>query len=110
METIGINKPDNLYANINFPEVRSTRSIPDGISVKRGDILGINYRPIVTGGTPDSVALENIGENDTVRICSVAESGEFNANALFTGDDTTPMDWETDLRVRCNIYVRSPAP
>jgi hypothetical protein len=109
METIGTFTPDNLYADIGFPEVRETRNIPAGTAVKRGDILGDDFKPIITGGTPDGIALSDIGATDTIRICEVALTGAFNANALFTGDATTPDDWKDDLR-KLSIFVRHPAP
>ncbi|MDR0475556.1 MAG: hypothetical protein LBH43_18020 [Treponema sp.] len=110
METIGINTPDNLYADIGFPEVRETREIPAGVAVKRGDILSEESKPIKAEGTVDCIALENIAVDSTIRICTVAVAGAFNANALFTGDSTTPEDWKKDLRRLCNIYLRHPAP
>jgi hypothetical protein len=110
METIGTFTPENLYADIGFPEVRDTRVIPAGTAVKRGDILGTDFKPVKTGGTPDSIALEDIGADAAVRVCSVALTGAFNANALTTGDNTTADDWKAALRKECSIFVRHPAP
>jgi hypothetical protein len=109
METIGISKPDNLYSDIGFPEVRDTRAIPAGIAVKRGDILGVNFEPIKTGGTPDGIVLGDVAADADVRVCVIALTGAFNANALYTGDTTTPADWKDDLR-KLSIFVRQPAP
>jgi hypothetical protein len=109
MKTIGTFTPDNLYADIGFPEIRETRAVPAGTAVKRGDILGDDFEPIAAGGTVDSIALEDVAADAAVRICTVALTGAFNASALSTGDATTPDDWKDDLR-RLSIFVRHPAP
>ena len=108
MEHIGTFEPDNLYAG-GFPEARETITIPAGVAVKRGDILSEDGRPIVTGETPDCIALDNIPANAPMRVCTISYTGDFNANALFTGDNSTPMDWKKPLR-KLNIFVRQPAP
>ena len=105
---IGASKSDNLYAG-GFPETRDIRTIPAGTAVKRGDILGANFKPILTGGTPDSIALEDVSAAAEMRVITVSLTGEFNANALSTGDATTPDDWKGDLR-KLSIFVRHPAP
>ena len=109
METSGIFNPDNLYSDIGFPEVRDTRAIPAGKAVKRGDILGVNLEPIKANGTVFGIALENIDAANPIRVCTIALTGAFNANALHTGDATTPDDWKDDLR-KLSIFVRQPAP
>jgi len=109
METIGISKPDNLYADIGFPEVRETRLIPAGTAVKRGDILGTDSKPVTAGGSPDCIALEDAPAGAEDKFCVTAVTGAFNENALFTGDSTTPDDWKDDLR-KLSIFVRRPAP
>jgi len=109
METIGIHEPDNLNGGIKFPEMRDTRTIPAGVAIKPGDILGIDFRPITESGTVDSVARSPVSADAAVRICVVAETGTFNSNELFTGDSTTPMSWKEQLR-KLSIFVRSPAP
>ena len=105
---IGVYKPDNLYAG-GFPESRDTRTIPAGIAVKRGAILDIDSKPIESGGTVDCIALDNIDAASEKRVCAVSETGEFNINALSTGDATTPESWKRDLRGLC-ILLRHPAP
>jgi hypothetical protein len=107
METIATFTPDNLSADIGFPEVRETREIPAGTAVKRGDILGADFKPIVTGGSVDSIALEPIAADATMRVCVVAVTGAFNANALSTGDATKPIEWNQN---KLTIFVRQPAP
>jgi len=109
MKTIGKHEPENLYGGLEFPEIRDTRVIPDGVAVKRGDILCRDFTPIKNGGTADSIALDNIAADEPVRICAVAETGVFNPNALSTGDDTAPLDWKSDLR-KLSIFLRHPAP
>jgi|GEM_PF-6096183 len=108
METIGIFEADNLAAG-GFPEIRDTRIIPAATAIKRGDILGADFKPIKDEGTVDSIALQNLDASATIRTIVVAESGIFNANELGTGDTTTAMDWKQDLR-KLSIYVRQPAP
>jgi len=109
METIGTFTPDNLYADIDG-EKRRTVTVPAGTAVKRGDILGMDHKPVVSGGTVDGVALDDIAADAAVRVCVISANCSFNANALFTGDSTTPWDWEEQLLTRRNIYVRQPAP
>ena len=104
----GVFAPDNLYAG-GFPEARDTRTIPAGTAVKRGDILGADFKPILAGGTPDSIALEGVSAAAEMRVITVSLTGEFNVNALDTGDTTTPDDWKGDLR-KFSIFVRHPAP
>ena len=108
MNDIGEFKPDNLHAG-GFPEIRDTRAIPAGVGVKRGDILSDSFELILTGDAPDSIALESVSASDSGRVIAVALTGEFNANALSTGDAATPQDWAGDLR-RLSIFVRQPAP
>jgi len=108
METIGIIDVDNLSAG-GYPELRFTRNIPAGTAVKRGNILGADYKPIVDEGEVFGIALNDIGASDTIRTCVISVTGEFNVNDLSTGDTTTPMEWWDDLR-KLNIYVRQPAP
>jgi hypothetical protein len=109
METIGTFKPDNLHGDIKFPEVRDIRTIPAGTAVKRGSILGSDFKPIVTGGTPDSIAQEDLAADATTRIIVVSETGGFNTTDLSTGDTKTPIEWKQELR-KLSIFVRHPAP
>jgi len=108
METIGVMEVDNLSAG-GYPDLRFTRNIPAGVAVKRGNILNAAYHPIVTGGVPFGIALNDIAATDTIRVCVISVTGEFNAYDLSTGDTKTPMEWWDDLRAK-NIYVRQPAP
>jgi hypothetical protein len=77
--------------------------------VKRGDILGEDCKPVATGGTPDGVALEDVSAAKETRVITVALTGEFNANAMTTGDAKTPLEWAKELR-KLSIFVRRPAP
>jgi len=108
MTTIGTMTPDNLFAD-NGAERSVTRLIPAGTAVKRGDILSMSNVPIAASGQPFGIALDNIGANDTIRVCTVAIQGGFNANALFTGDTKAPMEWFDELR-DIGIILRQPAP
>ena len=105
---IGRSEPDNLYAGY-FPEAKETRTIPADTEVRRGDILGADFKPIISGGTVDCIALDDITASSAIRVCTVSETGMFNINALSTGDNTTPEDWKADLR-KLQIHLRHPAP
>jgi hypothetical protein len=104
----GVSTPDNLYAG-GFPEVRDTRTIPDGIAVKRGDILSDGYVPIPNNGNPDCIALEDVSATADIRVITVALTGEFNINALSVGNGPSAEAYVSKLR-KLSIFVRHPAP
>ena len=109
MDQIGQFTPDNLSAG-GFPDLRDTRLIPGGAGiVRRGAILGADFKPLLTDGTPDSVALEDVDAAGAAAVCAVALTGEFNGDALSTGDTKTAYEWAAELR-KLSIFVRHPAP
>ncbi|MFP3041883.1 hypothetical protein LQZ19_08680 [Treponema primitia] len=107
MALIGTFTPVDLFNGL-FPVVEDVRMIPNGTpAFSKGAILTAANIPVVSAGTPDVIALEDIdasAASSPVR-CPVALSGGFNSNALSTGDATDPITFKDVLRTK-SIYIR----
>ena len=116
MSLLGTSKVENLLAGDNVKTVTNTKHplAADQGDLKRGQMLELDSLELnVISASYQSFSLSvlavDVATSVSTQAVTVYDTGEFNANAVITDDETTPTITISDIEAACrqqNIHFK----